>query len=1234
MNEALRPDDLGTSLPLHGVQWIEASAGTGKTFLLATLYSRLVIEAGWPVASLLAVTFTEAATQELRERLRERLVLARDLAAGDAGGDEGEAQRLTTRLVASAIEREGRAFLLRRLRLAVEAMDVAPIFTIHGFCRRALADHAIEAGQPLVQRAIVENETALREEVATDFWRRCNTDAAKTANLRRLWKSPQALAKDLRELLAIDALLPLPPEEMRPPQEAEDRQRDARLALAAAFRAHGVGARAQLAAALANGAINKAIVKDEAVDPVWQALREWLPCADKEDPASAKLANYGKTRLRVKLNKNGALPDDPLFDAIDAWFAFVDAREEQRKIARVALVHEARDYARTRLDAIKRERGLIGYDDMVLGVADALAGPQGEAFARKLRRQYGVALVDEFQDTDPRQWRIFRQLFARAADHAGDAQDLFGDESVTAEGREDAGRRQRALFLIGDPKQAIYRFRGGDVHAYLEARSEADARHALSHNHRSRPAAIAAVSALFGRSGPQAFAESGIEYLPVQPAGRVADEDYRLGDSVPAAIEVARLTALSEAGIDAARDAATTACVARMHALLSDMIAGRALRRRADGRWRRLGPGDIAVLVERNDEAERIHRALTLAGIPCVAAGRSSLYDSDEAADLRCLLHALLAPADDTRLRAALATPLLGLDAAAIRRLDEDETERRLWSDRLQAWRARAERQGPLAAINLVCAENASRLLGLVDGERRLTNYLQLGEELQAGPGARLGLRALLDQLERRMAEADAQNDAELLRLESDAARVKILTLHKSKGLEFDLVFLPYVAIRASHPPANALRLARYHDGSQRVAELFAERASFAATKEDEEQFAEKLRLLYVGLTRARLATWLAWGAVKEAGRTPLAWLLHRHEFERLPDALAPEQIEAGLARWRHWASEEGAPPDAISALPAAAALPSQRLRFDAPSVTPDAAIARRHFSRDWWVYSFSQLSREDDGAAPGEMGGARDEVQPPTPLSASRFVGSRFGNTLHAALETVDFAAWREWSGELPPPGEFDKLVEALNGQGFGGETNHREGLPLLTRLVSATLNARLPEGVRLCDVPPSRRRSELEFHLAFAPVATPALLAILHRHGIVGERQAFGLRQRIEGLLTGFIDLVYEHDGRFYVLDYKSNQLPDYAPIALRQSVREHEYDLQYTLYTLALHRWLRFRLGAAYDYDRHLGGVRYLYCRGLDEAHPDHGIHAPTLTRELIETLDALFAPAPGLLAERAG
>lgn len=1230
MTDPRASDDLGLRLPLQGVQWIEASAGTGKTFLLATLYSRLVIEAGWPVARLLAVTFTDAATQELRERLRERLVLARDLAAGDADANaNGEALRLTAQLIAAAIEREGRVFLLRRLRLAVEAMDVAPIFTIHGFCRRALADHALEAGQPMVERAIVENETALREEVATDFWRRCGADATKAINLRALWASPKALARDLRELLELDALSPMP---SAPPElDAEAACAQAAHELFTQATAQADTARAVLAAAVAAGAMNGNKLRSATVEKKWAVLLDWIREGGRDEPPD-DIAYFGAASLADKAKAGRSAPDSPLFPAIDRWQASVQAREAQRQAARIALAHEARDYARERLDAIKRERSVIGYDDMVHGVADALEGPQAALFAHRLRRQYGVALVDEFQDTDPRQWRIFRRLFAQPTDHAADAQDLFGESLPAA--NEETAPRARALFLIGDPKQAIYRFRGGDVHAYLEARGEADTRHALTHNHRSRPSAIAAVSALFGASGPRAFAEAGIDYLPVFPAGRVADEDFRVGDAVPAAVEVARLVGLQDSGIDAAREAATTACVARMHALLSEAETGDVLRRTSNGEWRRLGAGDIAVLVERNDEAERIRDALALAGIPCVAAGRRSLYDTGEAADLRCLWHALLAPADETRLRAALSTPLLGLDAAAIRRLDEDEEARRLWADRLQGWRARAERQGPLAAINALCADNAARLLALVDGDRRLTNYLQLGEELQASPAARLGLRAMLDQLEKRMAEADSKNDAELLRLESDADRVKIFTLHKSKGLEFDIVFLPYVGIRVQNPGKGGLKLARYHDGSRRVAELFSDSASFAARKEDEEQFAEKIRLLYVGLTRARLATWLAWGAVKEAARTPLAWLLHRGDAAQPPETLTPEQVDAGLARWQQWATDAGAARSAIRILPASEDLPSERLRLRAPAIVPDAAIARRHFSRDWWVYSFSQLSREDDGAVPADIGGAQDEIQPPALLQPSRFVGARFGNTLHAALETVAFAAWRDWSGELPPPGEFDKLVDALDRQGFGGEANHREGLPLLTHLIAATLNTRLPEGARLCDLAPAQRRSELEFHLAFAPVALPALLATLHRHGIVDQRQAFGLRQRIEGLLTGFIDLVYEHEGRFHVLDYKSNQLPDYDPIALRESVRDHEYDLQYTLYTLALHRWLRFRLGAAYDYDRHMGGVRYLYCRGLDAAHPERGVHALTLPRELIEELDALFAPAPGLLMERRG
>jgi exodeoxyribonuclease V beta subunit len=231
----------------------------------------------------------------------------------------------------------------------------------------------------------------------------------------------------------------------------------------------------------------------------------------------------------------------------------------------------------------------------------------------------------------------------------------------------------------------------------------------------------------------------------------------------------------------------------------------------------------------------------------------------------------------------------------------------------------------------------------------------------------------------------------------------------------------------------------------------------------------------------------------------------------------------------------------------------------------------------------------------------------------------------MHSALEATDFAAWREWTLELPPTGEYEHVAGALRGQGYASEADQLEGLPLLTGLVAATLNARMPEGAVLSRLPREARCPELEFHLAFAPVAVPALIETLHAYGIVRDRQGFGLRRRIEGLLTGFIDLVYEHAGRYYVLDYKSNRLPDYAPATLAQSVRENEYDLQYTLYTLALHRWLRFRYGASYNYDTHMGGVRYLYCRGLGTE--DGGIHALTLPRALIESLDAVMvAPEP--------
>jgi exodeoxyribonuclease V beta subunit len=410
--------------------------------------------------------------------------------------------------------------------------------------------------------------------------------------------------------------------------------------------------------------------------------------------------------------------------------------------------------------------------------------------------------------------------------------------------------------------------------------------------------------------------------------------------------------------------------------------------------------------------------------------------------------------------------------------------------------------------------------------------------------------------------------------------------------------------------------MARLHQGLQRVGWLYPEKESPEQKEELREARAELIRLLYVGLTRARLATWVGWGAVKKANETALGWLLHRVPGSEDVNKLDADAVSERLQQFRQRAGDAVAvqaavSPSVLESLP--------RLHFNDGIAPPPVRVARRKLDRDWWVYSFSQLAREDSGA---EAGGAWDEIEG-APLPRSRFSGSRFGNVLHQALEKIDFNAWLDWRDELPPTGQMPALQQALSDHGYASEADQFEGLPLLTALVSETLNTAMPEGVRLAALGEPARRAEMEFHLSLAPVQVSAMLDLLHRHGVVDARKTFGKRHGLEGLLTGRIDLIYEAQSRYYVLDYKSNQLPDYGPESVSRAIAEGEYDLQYLIYTLALHRWLRFRLGAAYDIGEHLGGVRYLFCRGLDRddaARP--GVHALRLPDALILELDALF------------
>ncbi|MCC4602241.1 exodeoxyribonuclease V subunit beta [Xanthomonas melonis] len=1229
-------------LPLDGVRLIEASAGTGKTFTLATLFTRLVVERGLRIGQILAVTFTEAATQELRRRIRERLVLAATLvpdapvgaapAATDLADDpsrpgpllqDAPDVLLTRAILAAHLAASGEtpATLRRRLQQAVEEIDLAAVFTIHGFCARVLREHALESGQAFAAPQLLANDRELLGEVAADLWRQRAADAAMAEDLIALWSGgPPELATDLRALLRHTALLPaIATDTEDDAAELLQAVHSASHALAAAFHAHGTAFFETLMAAIDGGVLSKVSYRPDWLTALWHWFEDIAAAPSQDSAPHPKLIKLTAAELAAGTNKKfvDRTPASPLSHAIDGYLTALARVEHWRTRRRIRLLHALREDAIARLALLKRQRRVQTYDDLVDGVAQALEGPQGEALVRRLRAQYAIALVDEFQDTDDRQWAIFSNV--------------FGNGALAL-----AAGLAPSLFLIGDPKQAIYGFRGGDVRTYLAAAISAELAPPLSHNFRSRPGVLAAIDALYAQAGyTDAFLTDGIAFHPVQPGTKRLDTDLQRDGATAPALTLWRAPEPPPPAkgkpkpwsAGRARELATTACVAAIGGWLT---AGRDGHGTINGRP--VQAGDIAVLVRNHSEATRIQQALGAVGIPAVAAGKQSLFATDEALELLALLQALLDPGDDSRLRAALATVLIGQDAIAIATLERDGERHRRWQQQALDWRERWQRGGPLALIGELGATHGQRLLALVDGERRLTNYLQLAELLQEADARALGPHGLVDWLTRRIANADDNDEAQQLRLESDARRVQIVTLHKSKGLEYPLVFLPYIGIGRSdkgagrhcvvHAPQTGRQLHWNVSKWSRDKDDPAWSAAEAAWRQ--EQRAEDARLLYVGLTRAEHALWIASGSFHQHERTPLAGML------RALDALQGAAGEGVVM------VDTALPPAHLPRLPA----PPE-------AQVPPARIPQRQIAPEWWVYSFTQLANADAGAATDPMasatvvgsGGsdepaASDVAAVPTEAEPfdSRFAGNRFGVVMHDVFERCDFAAWQHWRpGDPAPEGQAVPIIEALQRGGYA-QDEREDGLRMLTALIGNSLTVILPEGSALATVPEPQRRNEMEFHFAMQPTRVDALLALLHRFDVAGERQAFGTRQRLEGLMTGLIDLTYTVDGRWYVLDYKSNRLPSYDADTLARAMAHSEYTLQALIYTVALHRWLRFRLGDGYDYARDFGGVRYLFCRGLDAARPSidgtsaPGVHAWRFAPALVQALDALFAGTP--------
>ena len=1158
-------------LPLIGERLIEASAGTGKTFTIAALYLRLLLglggEAAYPraisVEELLVVTFTEAATEELRGRIRSNI---HELRIACLRGESDNP--LYSALLAEIADKDDAA---KTLLLAERQMDEAAVFTIHGFCQRMLSLNAFESGM-LFEQQLIEDESRLRYQACADFWRRhcypLTRDIA--AVIHDVWKGPRDLLKSLDRWLQGEApQLKSPPA----PNETLAERHQQIIARIDSLKQQWREQVGEIEGVLENSGLDRRKFNRGNQGKWMEKVNAWAQEETLSYQLPDALEKFAQSFLLERTKAGGEPPVHPLFSAVESLLAS-SLTLTDLVLARAMV--EIRDAVARE----KRRRGELGFDDMLSRLDEALRGDSGETLASAIRQRFPVAMIDEFQDTDPQQYRIFRRIWRR--------------------------QPETALLLIGDPKQAIYAFRGADIFTYMKARGDVAAHYTLDTNWRSSPGMVSSVNRLFSLSdNPFMFHE--IPFLPVKAAAK----NKGLRFTVDAADVPAMNVWLMPGDTVGSGDYQTfmaQLCATQIRDWLSAGQQGRALLWRGETS-RPVQASDITVLVRNRLEAAQVREALQTLGIPSVyLSNRDSVFETLEAQELLWLLQAVLAPERENTLRSALATSMFGLTALDIENLNQDE---QAWdalveefSEYRQIWRQRGVM--PMLRALMTARHIAENLLATRGGERRLTDILHISELLQEAASQLESEHALVRWLAQHIAEPDSNAASQQMRLESDKHLVQIVTIHKSKGLEYPLVWLPFIARFRKQDQAF------YHDRETFAAVLDLGQDEASLELAEAERLAEDLRLLYVALTRA---VWhCSLGVAPLSSRKSGNSDFHLSALGRLlqaGEAMDAAGLAARLADFCHG--------DIALQIPGELDLTP----WQAPAATIPRLSARelqRRIADDWRVTSYSGLQQH--GFSGGQdllprldvdAAGVGQVVEEPqlTPHQFPR--GAAPGTFLHSLFEELDFTQ--------PVPEGW--MAEKLQLSGFDAQW-----APVLTDWLGGVLKTRLPgPDIALNQLAARDKQVEMAFYLPIAQLLTAERLDALIRQydPLSADTPPLDFRQ-VRGMLKGFIDLVFRHEGRYYLLDYKSNWLGEdreaYTRPAMEQAMRAHRYDLQYQLYSLALHRYLRHRL-ADYDYDRHFGGVIYLFLRGMDGQEGGQGIFTTRPVRPLIDGLDQLFA-----------
>ncbi|KAB1455165.1 exodeoxyribonuclease V subunit beta [Vibrio panuliri] len=1173
------------TFPLHGARLIEASAGTGKTFTIAGLYLRLLLGHGsketrhqvpLTVDQILVVTFTEAATAELRDRIRARIHDARIAFA------RGESRDPVIEPLLNEIDdhQQAAAILLQ----AERQMDEAAVYTIHGFCQRMLTQNAFESGSRF-DNEFVTDESHLKAQIIADYWRRnfYPLPLKLAGEVRSIWGSPAALLKEVSGYLTgapLKLSVPAMQGDLAALHQTNLEQIDQ---LKALWRSE----QKDYHDLIANSDVNKRSYSKKSL-PTWlAAVDQWASLETTGYDYPEALEKFAQNVLRDKTAK-GTAPEHPVFAAIEQFIA-------EPISLRAPLLAHAIEHCRIMLAKAKQQKQWLSFDDLLTNLSAALDNDEIGLLAQRIRELYPVAMIDEFQDTDPLQYTIFSRIYLP--------------------------HPECGLFMIGDPKQAIYGFRGADIFTYIKARNQVSSHFTLGTNWRSSADMVAAVNQVFALPDSAFIYDQDIPFTPVAASPNAELRTWQLNGQVQPSLtywlQEAEDKPLAKGEY---LDAMAQATADQIQTILTASQQGEAYFTHAKGRAG-IQAGNIAILVRTGSEGRLIKQALAKQGIASVyLSNRDSVFNANIAQDVQRLLQAVLTPENDRALRASLASELFALDAGSLDALNNDES---VWENAINEFKEYRKlwlQRGVLPMLRAVMSKRhvAERLLEEENGERHLTDLMHLGELLQQASGELESDHGLLRWLAQ--AISDAQNglggsEDQIQRLESERNLVQIVTIHKSKGLEYDLVFLPFVL---AYRPASE---AKYYDVAADATILDISKNEAALAQADKERLAEDLRLIYVALTRAVYGCFIGAAPLRNGRSTKEPTGVHHSAMGYLL-----QNGQAGTINDLTQAIErqtQGLSCVALTDLPK-----SHDSGFIASEPHVENLYAKelaQPIDRSWRITSYSGLVKQgshhssaDDDLLKLDVDSSQEEddqelVEPERSIFTFPR-GARPGTFLHSLFEEVEFTE----------PANSEANQQVILGL-MESEQLEAEWLPILQQLVDTVLATPLDgKALRLNQKSSAQRLVEMEFLLPIEVLASSELNRVIQRNDPLSAKAGDLGFQTVQGMLKGFIDLVFEHQGKYYVLDWKSNHLgdriEDYHGEALRQAMADHRYDLQYQIYALALHRFLRSRL-ENYDYQQHFGGVYYLFLRGMD-GEGEHGIFSAKPSLQFLTELDQLI------------